>query len=339
MSMLSEAPAPAGVPTPESMTYRQAVAAAQADEMATDPSVILLGEDVAHDGGVFKTNTGLIERFGPERILDTPICENGFVGAALGMALVGLRPIVEIMFSDFLPTAGDQIVNQLAKYRFMSGGQTAVPVTIRSIGGASGRFGTQHSATGEGWFLGLPGLRLAAASSPDAAYQLVRAAVQDDNPIIVFEHKGLYGRHGDVQRGIVADIGRADVVRSGSHVTVVATMMMVERSLAAAESVTGAGIDAEVIDLRWLNPLDWQTVLESVGRTRRLVVVEEAPHPGGWGSLVVSRVAQEGLGLAGPPQVVSMPDDMPVPYSPPLEDAVIPTTERIAASILSAVGR
>lgn len=320
------------------MTYREAVAAALHDEMAADPAVVLLGEDVAIDGGVFKTNMGLLEAFGAARVRNTPISENGFVGVALGMALMGLRPVVEIMFSDFLPTAGDQIVNQLAKYRFMTGGQARVPVTVRSIGGATGRFGTQHSATGEGWFLGLPGLRLAAAGSAAAAYSLLRAAIRDDNPVIVFEHKGLLARRGPVDRDAIADIGRAEIVLPGRDVTIVATLMMVERSIGAASLLADDGIDAEVVDLRWLNPVDWPAILESVGRTRRLVVVEEAPHPGGWGSMVISRVAREGIELASPPHAVCLPDHVPVPYSPPLEDEILPSPSGIAAVVREMVG-
>jgi pyruvate dehydrogenase E1 component beta subunit len=321
------------------MTYREAIAAALFDEMAADPSVVLLGEDVATDGGVFKTNVGLLEAYGPTRVRNTPISENGFVGVALGMALMGLRPVVEIMFSDFLPTAGDQIVNQLAKYRFMSGGQARVPATIRSIGGATGRFGTQHSATGEGWYLGLPGLRLASAGSAGAAYSLLRAAIRDDNPVILFEHKGLLARRGPVARGSVAEIGRAEVVRPGRDVTVVATLMMVERSPEAAAQLEPEGIEVEVVDLRWLNPIDWSAVLESVGRTHRLVVVEEEAHPGGWGSLVISRVACQGLVLSAPPRAVCLPEDLPVPYSPPLEDAILPSPVAIAAAAREVLDR
>ena len=313
----------------EDMTYREAVAAAQADAMAGDETVVLLGEDVATDGGVFKTNVGLAEHFGVSRVRNTPICENSFVGVGIGMAVMGLRPIVEIMFSDFLPTAGDQVINQLPKYRFMSGGQCMLPVTIRSIGGASGRFGTQHSATGEGWLLGLPGLRVAGAASPDAAYQLLRAAIRLDDPVVVFEHKGLYGRRGPVDRTAVAEMGKAKVVRAGTDVTIVATLMMVERAMSAADELAAEGIAAEVIDLRWLDPLDWDTVLGSVGRTGRLVTVEEGPHAGGWASLVISRVAQESVGLVASPRAIAMPGDLPVPYSPPLEDAVIPSVATI----------
>ena len=215
MSTLTDAAPPAGAPVTAEMTYREAINAALHDALAGDPSVLLMGEDVDADGGVFKTNGGLVEAFGPARVRTTPICENAFVGVALGMSLVGLRPVVEIMFADFLPTAGDAIVNQLPKYRFMSGGQCSVPVTLRVIGGGTGRFGTQHSATFESWFIHLPGLRVVSASSPGSAYALLRAAIADDNPVIFFEHKALYARKGPVARGSVAELGRAEVVRPG----------------------------------------------------------------------------------------------------------------------------
>ena len=181
------------------MSYREAINAAMSHEMASDQRVILMGEDVADAGGVFKTSEGLLDSFGSERVVDTPICENGFLGAAVGMAVTGMRPIVEIMFSDFLPTAGDAIVNELPKMRFMSGGQCSVPVTVRAIGGATGRFGTQHSATGESWYIGLPGLKVATAGTPASAYRVLRAAIRDDDPVLFFEHKGLYGRKGEVR--------------------------------------------------------------------------------------------------------------------------------------------
>jgi pyruvate dehydrogenase E1 component beta subunit len=332
------APAPTAAATIE-LTYRDAINAALDDAMAADDAVLLMGEDVSADGGVFKTNAGLAERYGLERVRNTPICENGFIGVALGMSLVGLRPVVEIMFADFLPTAGDAIVNQLPKYRYMSGGQTAVPVTIRSICGATGRFGTQHSATGESWFMHLPGLRVATASSPGTAYSLLRAAINDPNPTLFYEHKGLYGRKGPVTRGEVGEIGKAAVVRAGSDVTIVATLLMVERALAAAELLAADGIDAEVIDLRWLRPLDLPTVRSSVERTGRLVVVEEQVHAAGWGATVVSELTIGGVQWASTPRRLSLPDDLPIPYTPPLEDEVLPSVDGIVAAARASVGR
>jgi pyruvate dehydrogenase E1 component beta subunit len=250
---------------------------------------------------------------------------------------VGLRPIVEIMFADFLPTAGDALVNQLPKYRYMSGGQTAVPVTIRSISGGTGRFGTQHSATGESWFMHLPGLRVVTASTPGSAYSLLRTAISDPNPTLFYEHKGLYGRKGPVDRGEIAELGKAAVLREGRDVTILATLLMVERALAAAEELASDGIDAEVIDLRWLRPLDLPTVRTSVDKTRRLVIAEEQVHAAGWGATVVSQLTIDGVDWATAPQRVSLPDDLPIPYTPPLEDEVIPSADRIAAAARASV--
>jgi pyruvate/2-oxoglutarate/acetoin dehydrogenase E1 component len=340
MSTLSEGrPEDVGPSTEEvQLTYRDAINAALTDEMAADPNVLLMGEDVSQDGGVFKTNAGLVETFGKERVLNTPICENGFMGVALGMSIMGLRPVVEIMFADFLPTAGDAIQNQLPKYRFMSGGTCSVPVTVRVISGATGRFGTQHSATGESWYMGLPGLHVVTASTPASAYELLRAAIRHDDPVLFHEHKGLYSRKGSVRRGVVAEFGKAEVMRTGADVTIVATLMMVERSLQAAESLAAEGIDVEVIDLRWIRPLDLDTVRASVARTGRLVVVEEQVHAGGWGSTLISRLAIEGAHMARPPVAVSLPPDMLIPYSPPLEDALLPSSGRIADAVRGAAG-
>ncbi|MEA2577814.1 MAG: acetoin:2,6-dichlorophenolindophenol oxidoreductase subunit beta [Chloroflexota bacterium] len=338
MSTLTEA-APATTGTASELTYREAINAALDDAMAADDAVLLMGEDVSADGGVFKTNIGLAEKYGLERVRNTPICENGFLGVALGMSLVGMRPVVEIMFADFLPTAGDAIVNQLPKYRYMSGGQTSVPVTVRSVSGATGRFGTQHSATGESWFMHLPGLRVVTASSPSSAYSLLRAAIDDPNPTLFYEHKGLYARKGPVVRGEIAEIGKAQVVRPGSDVTIVTTLLMVERSLAAAEQLAGEGIDAEVIDLRWLRPLDLPAVRASVEKTGRIVIAEEQVHAAGWGATIVSELTIGGVAWASTPRRVSLPDDLPIPYTPPLEDEVLPSVESIAAAARASVGR
>jgi pyruvate/2-oxoglutarate/acetoin dehydrogenase E1 component len=322
--------APAAVGGPTEMTYREAINAAMADAMEADPFVLLMGEDVATAGGVFKTSEGLSERFGRERVRNTPICENGFLGVALGMSLMGLRPIVEIMFADFLPTAGDSIVNELPKYRYMSGGQCSVPVTVRVISGGTGRFGTQHSATGESWYMGQPGLRVAAVSSPGAAYAILTAAIRDNNPVLVHEHKGLYARKGMVQRGEVAAVGRAAVLREGRDLTIVATLLMVERALKAAETLAAEGIEAEVIDLRWIRPLDLPAIRSSVQRTGRLVIAEEQIHAGGWGATVISELVMGGQAFTTPPRAVSIAADLLVPYSPPLEDEIIPSAETIA---------
>ena len=316
------------------MTYREAVNAALEDEMASDPRVYLMGEDVANDGGVFKTNGKLPEKF-PGRVKNTPICENTFIGAAIGMSITGLRPVVEIMFSDFLPTAGDAIVEELPKFRFMTGGQCELPVTVRSIGGGGGRFGTQHSATGESWYMGLPGLLVATAGTPAAAYSVLRAAIQHRDPVLFFEHKALYMRKGLVTRGdsAIAEIGKGEVLRPGKDVTIVGTLLMADRALTAADALADDGVDAEVIDLRWLRPLDIDLVRESVQKTGRLVVAEEQVHAGGWGATIISKLAIEGVEFRAAPRAVSLADDLLLPYSPPLEDVLIPSADAIAEAV------
>jgi acetoin:2,6-dichlorophenolindophenol oxidoreductase subunit beta len=339
MSTLTEA-APAAIAQPEAseLTYREAVNAALEDAMAEDPTVVLMGEDVNADGGVFKTNIGLPDKF-PGRVLATPICENGFMGVALGMSITGMRPVVEIMFADFLPTAGDAIVNQLPKYRYMSGGQFTVPVTVRIMCGGGGRFGTQHSATAESWYMAQPGMRIAAASSPQAAYELLRASIRNNDPTLFYEHKALYPRKGMVRRGVVAEIGTAQIVREGNDVTIVGTLLMVERALQAAETLASEGISAEVIDLRWIRPIDLPTIEASVRRTGRLVIAEEQWHEGGWGATVISELAQRGVTFRTPPVTASLPHDLLIPYSPTLEDEMLPSAERIAATVRTAIGR
>jgi pyruvate/2-oxoglutarate/acetoin dehydrogenase E1 component len=321
------------------LTYRDAVTAALADEMTADRRVYLLGEDVANDGGVFKTNIGLPEQF-PGRVKNTPICENTFIGLAIGMAVTGLRPVVEIMFSDFLPTAGDAIIEELPKFRFMTGGQCEVPVTIRSIGGGTGRFGTQHSATGESWFMAFPGLLVATAGTPGGAYSVLRAAIRHRDPVLFFEHKGLYARKGPVARGddAIAEFGRGALVREGSDVTIVGTLLMLDRALQAAEALAADGIDAEVLDLRWLRPLDFELVRDSVAKTGRLVIAEEQVHAAGWGATLISRLMLEGVGLEVPPRVVGLREDLLLPYSPPLEDELIPSAESIADAAKAVAG-
>jgi pyruvate dehydrogenase E1 component beta subunit len=338
MSTLTEArpDAAAEADAAVEMTYRDAVNAALDDALAEDPSVLLMGEDVASEGGVFKTNAGLPEKYG-ERVFNTPICENGFTGVALGMSVVGMRPIVEFMFADFMPTAGDAIVNQLPKYRFMAGGQFSVPVTLRVVSGGGGRFGTQHSATGESWYMAQPGLRVAVAGTPAGAYELLRAAIRANDPVIVHEHKVLYGRKGPVRRGAIAEIGKASIERAGSDVTIVASLQMVGRALEAAAKLADEGTDAEVIDLRWVRPLDMDTIGASVAKTGRLVIAEEQWHEAGWGSTIISRLAQAGTPFKAPPVAVSLPDDLLVPYSPPLEDAFLPSADRIAEAARASV--
>jgi pyruvate/2-oxoglutarate/acetoin dehydrogenase E1 component len=320
----------------ESITYREAVIQALADELDDDPRVVLIGEDVGAAGGVFKATVGLYERFGNRRVRDTPISEQAIVGAVLGAAVSGLRPVGEIMFADFAGVCYDQIANQLAKYRFQSGGQTTVPATLRMAGGGSLGFGAQHSQCVENWFLNIPGLKLCVPSTPADAYTLLRAAIRDDDPVLVFEHKALYGVSGELANGAALPIGKAEIVRPGGNVTVVATQLMRHRAEGAAAQLDEEGISVELIDLRTIAPLDAETVLESVGRTGRLVCVQEAPGPGSWGESVISLVARQAFELLDSPPVLVASEPTPLAYARTLEEATLPGVDRIAQAIRDA---
>jgi pyruvate/2-oxoglutarate/acetoin dehydrogenase E1 component len=314
------------------LTYREAIVHALADEMDADPDVFCLGEDIGAAGGVFKTTDGLFERFGARRVRDTPISEQAIVGAALGAAVRGLRPVAEIMFADFAGVAFDQIANQVAKYRYMTGGQASVPLTIRMASGAGSGFAAQHSQATENWFLNVPGLVLVVPGTPADAYGLLRSAIRSDDPVLVFEHKGLFGDRGDVPAGHSVPLGVAEIVRAGDDVTVVATQLMRARAVAAAETLDG-DVGVEVIDPRTLAPLDLDTVIGSVERTGRLVCVQEAPASGGWGASLIASVTQHAFdSLDAPPQLVAA-DDTPIPYASVLEDRWIPTSERIIEAV------
>ncbi|MCL4876254.1 MAG: alpha-ketoacid dehydrogenase subunit beta [Anaerolineae bacterium] len=316
------------------LTYREAVRNALADELRSDPKVIFFGEDVAVAGGVFKVTPGLYEEFGGERVRDTPISEEAFVGMALGAAITGLRPIVELMFADFIPVAMDQIVNQIAKYRYMSGGQFVVPLTIRSAQGGGVGFGTQHSQTAENWLMNTPGLKVVVPGNPADAYGLLRGAIRENNPVVVLEHKGLYNMKGEVPDDLgPLPLGKARVVREGSDLTIVATQLVCQHSLKVAEELAAEGISVEVIDLRTMVPLDSETLLSSIAKTGRLVVVEEAPHASGWGGDIVSLAADQGIFyLDAPVKRVNMGNVM-FAYSEPLEKLAIPSPERIKAAV------
>jgi pyruvate/2-oxoglutarate/acetoin dehydrogenase E1 component len=314
------------------LEFRAALNDAMAQELAADPSVLLIGEDVADAGGVFKVTEGLVERFGPERVVDTPISELALAGAAFGGAIMGLRPIVEIMFGDFVPLVMDGLVNQAAKYRFLSGGAHTVPIVVRSAVGAGGRFGAIHSQNPGIWLHGVPGLKVVCPSSPADARTLLRASVRDEDPVVFLEHKRLYSVKGPDEEPALP-LGRARVVRAGSDVTVVSVMKGVPDALEAAESLAAQGIDAEVVDLRSLRPLDVATVLESVAKTNRLVAVEEGSRTGGWAAGLLGAVAEEALVTLEDLWSITTPDT-PVPFSPALEDAFLPGPGRIAASLL-----
>ncbi len=316
------------------ITYREAVVKALGDELASDPDVIFFGEDVAEAGGVFKVTPGLYERFGGDRVRDTPISEQAIIGMALGAAITGLRPVAELMFADFVPVAMDQIANQVAKYRYMSGGQFVVPLTIRAAQGGGNGFGTQHSQCAESWLMNFPGLKVVSPSTPADAYGLLRAAIREDNPVIVLEHKGLYNLKGELpDQAEPLRLGEARVARSGTDVTVVASQLMLHRALEAANGLASEGIECEVIDVRSFVPLDTATILHSLEKTTRLVVVEEAPHSAGWGGDIASLAAEAGVyWLAAPVKRVNMGAAL-IAYSPPLEDEVLPNVGRITRAI------
>jgi acetoin:2,6-dichlorophenolindophenol oxidoreductase subunit beta len=316
------------------VTYREAIQKGMADALAADDSVFMLGEDIAEAGGAFKTTEGLMDQFGPERVLDTPISEQAIIGTAIGAAIKGLRPIAELMFADFAAVCFDQIANQLAKYRYMTGGQVTVPVTIRMANGAGAGFASQHSQTVENWFLNVPGLKIAVPGSPQDAYDLLRAAVQDEDPVLYFEHKAMLNQKGELaDRDGPFRLGGAAVVRDGSDVTLVATQLVRGRAEEAAEQLAGDGVSVELIDPRTLVPLDMDTISASLERTSRLVVAQESPAPGSWGATVISNVIERGFDLLDAPPVLISGDNTPVPYAGPLEEAWIPSADRIARTI------
>jgi pyruvate dehydrogenase E1 component beta subunit len=317
------------------LTYRGAVAAAIAQEMRRDTNVVMLGEDIGAAGGVFKTTEGLLDEFGPTRIRDTPISEQAIVGAAMGAAMTGLRPIAELMFSDFFAVAWDMVANQIAKTRYMTDGQVSLPLVIRTANGAGLRFGAQHSQSIENWAMAIPGLKVVAPSTPADMVGLMAAAIRDDDPVIVCEHKALFAMKGDVPDGEhVVPLGQAAVLREGGDVTIVALAAMVPRALEAAGRLQDDhGISAEVIDLRCLIPLDAQAILRSVEKTSRLFTVEENPRVLGWGAEIVSIVADEGFWSLDAPIVRITSPHVPLPSAAILEDAALPTVDRIVETI------
>ena len=320
------------------LEFRVAIRDAIAEEMERDDSVVFFGEDVAAPGGVFMATPGLLERFGEGRVFDTPISELALSGAAYGAAVTGLRPVFEIMFGDFMALAMDSLVNQAAKYWYISNEQGSVPLVVRSAVGAGGRFGAIHSQNHGTWFQGIPGLKVAFPSSPAEAKGLLKGAIRDPNPVVFLEHKRLYSVKGEAPPdGEVIALGRARVARSGGDLTIVTAGKGVQDALAAAEQLAADGLDAEVVDLRTLRPLDVPTVLDSVAKTNRLLAVEEGPRTGGWAAGVLGAVAEAALHDLDDTWIIAT-DETPVPYSPSLEDAFLPDTAAIVESVRSRLG-
>jgi pyruvate dehydrogenase E1 component beta subunit len=312
------------------VTYRQAITQALADELEADERVILFGEDVAAAGGVFKATEGLQDRFGPKRVLDTPISEQAIVGCAIGAAIRGLNPVIEIMFADFAGVCFDQLANELPKYRYMTDGQVSVGLTVRLANGAGGGFGAQHSQSVENWFLSIIGLKIVTPATPADAYALLRAAIRDPNPVLFFEHKNLYNTTGELEAEVPATIGKAAVAREGSDITLVASQLMRYRALEAAELLAAEGVSAEVIDPRTMVPFDLETVAASVNKTNRLICVQECPQGGSWGATLVAALMAEQFESFDAPPILVGGDETPIPYSGELEAAWLPSPERIA---------
>jgi pyruvate dehydrogenase E1 component beta subunit len=317
------------------LTYREAVAAGIAQEMRRDDTVVLLGEDIADAGGVFKTTVGLLEEFGKTRVRDTPISEQAILGATMGAAMTGLRPIAEIMFSDFFAVCWDFVANEISKARYMTDGQVDLPLVIKSGNGGGSRFGAQHSQAVENWAMAIPGIKVVAPAMPGDVKGLMAAAIRDPDPVLFFESKSLYATKGEVPDGEhIVELGKANVLRSGSDVTICALALTVPRALKAAEKLEKEhGISATVIDLRSLVPLDTQTILSETEKTGRLVTVEENPRLCGWGAEISSIVAEELFwSLDGPIVRVTTPH-VPLSAADNLEDAMLPSADKIVAAV------
>jgi len=318
------------------MTFSKALLETMAQEMERDPNVYLTGEDVwgNDNGGTMGVTQDLYQRFGAERVRDTPISETAILGHAVGAAMAGLRPIVEIMFVDFMGVCFDELMNQAAKLRYMTGGKVKVPLVIRACDGAGFTAAAQHSQSLEALFAHIPGLKTVIPSTPADAAGLMAASVRDDNPVVFLEHKGLYAIEGEVPEGEhLVPLGKADVKRSGTDVTIVAWSAMVHQALAAAELLAAEGVDVEVLDLRSLVPLDTEAILESVARTHRLVIVHEAVRTCGFGAEVAAFVSEDGFDLLDAPITRVSAPNTPVPFSPVLETAFVPNAEKIAAAV------
>ena len=310
----------------ELITYRDAVAEGIAREMRRDPSVVCIGEDIGAAGGVFKTAAGLFDEFGAGRVWDTPISEQAIVGAAMGAAMSGVRPVAEIMFSDFLACCWDFIANEMPKVRYMTGGQVKVPMVVRTANGGGLGFGAQHSQAVENWAMTVPGLVIVAPSTPADVIGLMASAIRSDDPVLFFEHKALFATKGEpAPEGHVVPFGQANIVREGTDITLVGLAWSMPLIRDAADQLAALGISAEVIDLRTLVPLDAATVLGSVAKTSRILIVEENPYQGGWGGTLASIVADEGFYDLDAPVKRLAAASVPLPFATHLEDEVLPS--------------
>ena len=315
------------------MTYRQAICQGLTEALDEDPRVYLMGEDIGPYGGAFAVTQGFWEKYGPRRIKDSPLSESAFVGAGIGSAMAGLRPIVEIMTINFSLLAIDQIVNHAAKVRYMSGDQFSVPMIIRTVTGAGASVAATHSQSFEGWYASVPGLYVAVPSTPEDALGLFRTCRELMDPVMFVEHILLYGSRGEVSDGIKIPLGKADVKKQGSDVTIISYSKMVQNSLEAAALLENDGINAEVVDLRTLRPLDVETIIASTKKTHRVVVVEETTKFGGFAGEVVSIVQQEAFDYLDAPVGRVAGEEVPIPYSMPLEKLAIPDTQRIVSAV------
>jgi pyruvate/2-oxoglutarate/acetoin dehydrogenase E1 component len=325
------------------LTYLEAVREALNQEMRRDPEVFLLGEDIGVYGGAFGVTRGMLEEFGPERVRDTPISEAAIAGTATGAALMGMRPVMEIMFMDFLTISMNQLVNQAAKIRFMFGGKASIPMVIRAPAGSGTGAAAQHSQSLEAWFVHTPGIKVVAPATPHDAKGLLITAIRDNNPILFMEHKLLYRTKGPVpQEMYTIPLGQAKVQREGRHLTILAYSIMVPRSLEAAEQLAGEGVEVEVVDLRSLKPLDMDTIVQSVSKTGRVLIVHEAPRTGGFGGELAAMVAEsEAFDYLDAPIRRLAGRDIPIPYNRSLERATVPQVEDIVreARALAKEGR
>ena len=340
MSMLSPQTA-AGVPrSARELTFGQAIKEALAEEMRRDPRIFIIGEDVAEAGTVFKVLAGLVDEFGPERVIDSPISEAGITGLGVGAAMTGMRPVVDLMFGDFMALAMDQIANQAAKVHYMSGGKLRVPMVIRTTLGATRRSAAQHSQSLYAWVAHVPGLKVVLPSTPADAKVMLKAAIRDENPVLFFEDKMMYQLKGSVpERDYTIPLGVADIKRPGSDITLVATSSMVQVALAAAAQLEASGISAEVVDPRTLFPLDAEALVASVRRTGRAIVVDEGYERYGITAEIASVIAEGAFDYLDAPVKRLGALNVPVPFSPTLEDQTVPTPERLTALARSLCGR